>query len=125
MPRSGNSLFTLLFWRVALERVLKTVAQAAGALLVANGTGLLETDWASALSVAGMAGVISLLTSVGFDVATGGTGPSLVGEEQYVGEHRRDERGATDLQHSFAVTLLLVAAAGVVLYLLLTLDLLT
>ena len=98
-----TSIFTAAFLRASLERAVKTVAQSAGALLIANGTGLLDTDWAAALSVAGMAGVISLLASIGSDVATGGTGPSLVGEESYVGEHRRDERGATDTQQALAV----------------------
>lgn len=73
------TLLTLAFWLAAGERAVKTVAQTAAALLVAGGTGLLDTDWAAAASVAGMAGVVSLLTSIASDAATG-NGPSLAGE---------------------------------------------
>ncbi|MGV3564216.1 MAG: holin [Nocardioides sp.] len=77
------SIFTLTFARAAVERAIKTAAQTAGALLIANGTGLLDTDWTAAASVSGMAAVISLLTSIGSDVATG-NGPSLGGGEYAV-----------------------------------------
>jgi len=39
----------------------RTFAQAMAAQLVAGGTGILDTSWPQALSVAGMAGLISLL----------------------------------------------------------------
>lgn len=39
----------------------RTFAQALGAALVADGTGVLDTAWPAKLSVAGIAGVISLL----------------------------------------------------------------
>jgi hypothetical protein len=60
-----SSIFTRKFARDAAERACKTVAQAAGALLISAGTGLLDTDWKGVVSGAGIAGVISLLTSVG------------------------------------------------------------
>lgn len=46
------------------DRAVRTVCQSAAALLVADGTGLLDTDWLTTASVAGMAGVVSILMSV-------------------------------------------------------------
>ncbi len=71
------SIWTRDFWKAAGERAIKTFAQAEAALLVADGTGILNTDWTSSLSAAGMAAVISLLTSVASDAVTAGDGPSL------------------------------------------------
>ena len=73
-------IFTRAFWAASLERAVKTFAQAEAALLLAAGTGILDTDWTTSVSVSGMAAVISLLTSVGSDVATG-SGPSLTNAE--------------------------------------------
>jgi hypothetical protein len=77
---STPSLWTSTFWNATAERAVKTFAQAEAALLLANGTGLLDTDWTTSLSVSGMAAVISVLTSVGSDAATG-AGPSLTNAE--------------------------------------------
>jgi len=57
-------MFTKTFWIQALERAVKTAAQSALALLTANGTGLLDIDWTALGSVAGLAAVASVLTSV-------------------------------------------------------------
>ena len=76
-----STILTGRFWAAAGERAVKTGAQVAASLLVASGTGLLDTDWLTALSVSGMAAVISLLSSVGSDVATG-SGPSLTSSER-------------------------------------------
>lgn len=73
-------LTTASFWKAAAERAVKTFAQTAAALLTGNVTGLLEVDWISLVSVSGLAALVSLLTSVGTDAVTGGTGPSLVNE---------------------------------------------
>jgi hypothetical protein len=73
-------IWTSAFWKAAAERAVKTFAQAEAALLLAAGTGILDTDWTISLSVSGMAGVISVLTSVGSDAATG-SGPSLTNAE--------------------------------------------
>jgi hypothetical protein len=73
-------IWTSAFWKAAAERAVKTFAQAEAALLLAAGTGILDTDWTTSLSVSGMAGVISVLTSVGSDAATG-DGPSLTNAE--------------------------------------------
>jgi glyoxylate carboligase len=68
------------FWVAVTERSIKTIAQTAAALLVGNGVGLLNADWVSVLSVAGMAGVVSVLTSIG-SATVGNDGPSLAGED--------------------------------------------
>lgn len=49
------------------ERAVKTFCQTEAALLTAAGTGLLDTDWTSSLSVSGMAALLSVLTTVGGD----------------------------------------------------------
>lgn len=72
-------MFTLAFWRAVLERAVKTCAQSLAALLVADGTDLLTTDWGGRLSVAGMASVVSVLTSLASS-QLGDAGPSLAGE---------------------------------------------
>lgn len=58
------SIFTRRFAKEVAERSLKTVAQAAAALLGGAGMGLLDVDWVSVLSVSGLAGVVSILTSI-------------------------------------------------------------
>ena len=72
-------MWTLTFWRATAERAIKTSAQTAGATLIAAGSGLLDTDWLTLASVSGMAGLLSVLTSVG-SAKIGSTGPSLAGE---------------------------------------------
>lgn len=57
-------MWTATFWRDLGERALKTAAQAVVALLVADGTGLLATNWGAVLSTAGMATLLSVLSSV-------------------------------------------------------------
>lgn len=53
--------------RTATVRAIKTFAQTLAAMLTAAGTGLLDTDWLTSLSVAGMAALLSVLTTVGGD----------------------------------------------------------
>ena len=72
-------MFTKKFWLDAVERAVRTVAQAEVALLGANGADLIHTNWGGNLSVAAGAGVLSLLTSL---IATGvgsNTSAALVG----------------------------------------------
>ena len=75
------ALLTGAFWVAALERAVKTFAQSLAALLVADGTGLLNTEWGDRVGVAAMAAVVSLLTSIGSDVVTSAPGPSLTSTE--------------------------------------------
>jgi hypothetical protein len=69
-------MFTLAFWKAAFERAAKTFAQALAALLVADGTNIIATDWGGRTSVAAMAAVVSVLTSVASS-GVGDGGPSL------------------------------------------------
>lgn len=45
-------------------RAIKTMAQTAVGMLTGEMVGLLDADWLAVLSVASMAGVVSMLTSV-------------------------------------------------------------
>lgn len=54
------------FWVDAFDRAVATVAQAAIAVLTADVTGLLDVDWVQIASVAGLAGAVSVLTSIAF-----------------------------------------------------------
>lgn len=74
------SIFTAAFARAAAERAIKTTAQTAAAVITAASVGLLDADWAAIASVSGMAGLVSLLTSVGTGVVTDGS-PSAGGGE--------------------------------------------
>lgn len=58
-------LWTLAFWKGAAERAVKTFAATLAALLGANGIGVLDVDWGQALSVAGLATLVSFLIAVG------------------------------------------------------------
>lgn len=70
----------LSFVKATLERAVKTFAQSAVALITANATGLLDVDWAQLMSVAGLASVVSVLTSIA-SAPFGGDGPSLTSAE--------------------------------------------
>lgn len=50
--------------RAAAVRAVKTVAQTAVSMLSGEMLGIVDADWMAVLSVAAMAGVVSLLTSV-------------------------------------------------------------
>ena len=50
--------------KAAGVRAVKTVAQTAVAMLSGEMIGIVEVNWLNVLSVAAMAGVVSLLTSV-------------------------------------------------------------
>lgn len=52
------------YWNYAGERAVKTVAQTALATIGVGAAGILEVDWLNVGSVAALAGVMSLLTSV-------------------------------------------------------------
>jgi hypothetical protein len=65
-------MLTKSFWKQALERAVKTAAQAALALLTGNVTGVLDVDWPAVGSVAALAALASVLTSV----VSAGVGPA-------------------------------------------------
>lgn len=57
-------MLTELFWRQAAERAAKTFAQALIGLLSGDQLGILDIDWTASLSVATLAALVSVLTSV-------------------------------------------------------------
>lgn len=79
-------IFTLAFWKGAGERALKTFMQTFVAVLIAGvgaeavgvSAGLLDADWLTAASVAALAAVLSLATSVGNASFTAGEPPVIV-----------------------------------------------
>lgn len=67
-------MFSTAFLRDLAERAVATFAQALAAVLIASGTGLLDTSWGTSLSVAGMAALLAVLKGVGayaYDRETG------------------------------------------------------
>lgn len=72
-------MWSSAFWRAAFERAVKTFCQALLAVMTADGFGLLDADWPARLSAAGMAAVLSLLSSIG-SAGAGNPGPSLSSE---------------------------------------------
>ena len=52
------------YWAFAGERAVKTVAQVAIATIGVTTVGILDVEWVQGASVASLAGVMSLLTSV-------------------------------------------------------------
>lgn len=51
--------------KAAMIRCVKTIAQTAVGMLTGNMVGIMEVDWIAVLSVSALAGVVSLLTSLG------------------------------------------------------------
>lgn len=71
-------MLTKAFALATLERAIKTFAQSLiGALAVASG--LTDAPWSAALSAAGLATLVSVLTSV-VSAGVGSSGPSLGAE---------------------------------------------
>lgn len=66
------------FWAQTAERAVKTFAQASVALLTGDGLNLLTVDWQNVVSVAALAAVVSVLTSVGSGPLSRNGTPSLV-----------------------------------------------
>ena len=63
-------MYTLTFWKDAVERAIRTAAQALLALWATDVSGVLAVDWVQAGSVSALAALTSLLMSV----AATGTG---------------------------------------------------
>lgn len=53
------------FWKDTLERAIKTFAQSLVAVGLSGATGVLDVDWVNALSVALLATLVSVFTSIG------------------------------------------------------------
>lgn len=76
------------FWKAALERAFKTVAQTALSVLTIGGiTGILDVALVPLLSASGLAGVISILTSIVSAGVTNGS-PSLTNAEVLESDYR-------------------------------------
>lgn len=77
-----SSIYTTAFWKAAAERAVKTAAQ--GALLSIGATSIavnaFAVDWPQVGGFALGAAALSILTSVGSGIATGG-GPSATNAE--------------------------------------------
>ena len=73
-------LYTMLFWKDASERAIKTIAQTLVTLWLTSDAvfNILTVDWQQALGVAVGAGVLSVLTSVGSAARSGTDTASLV-----------------------------------------------
>jgi hypothetical protein len=74
--KGGTKLFTKLFVQAAAERALKTIAQFLLTALI--GQAVTSIDWTLALEGAGVAGVLSVLTSVVSATTNPAGSPSLV-----------------------------------------------
>lgn len=84
-------MFTLVFWALALERALKSTAQA---LLVVWGSAevnVLTVNWTTAVGVALTAGALSVLTSIVSLPFGPPNSPSLV-EPPLAGKHEVKEQ---------------------------------
>ncbi|GCD46105.1 holin [Streptomyces paromomycinus] len=67
---------TAAFWKATFERVVRTFAQALLAVLGAGATGVIDAPWLGALSAAGLAALLALLTAIA--ASGGGTvGPGV------------------------------------------------
>ncbi|MFI8853695.1 holin [Streptomyces sp. NPDC053499] len=81
-------LTTAAFWKATGERTVRTFAQTEVGILSADGIGLLDVDWASALSVGGLAALVALLTAVATS-GTGAEGPGITETVARTGPQRK------------------------------------
>lgn len=57
-------IWSKLFWKDTVERVVSTVAQAAAGVLTAGGLGLFDVDFKNAASVSLLAGLVALAKAI-------------------------------------------------------------
>jgi hypothetical protein len=74
-------MFGTYFWKSTAERAVKAFAQSLMAVLSASTLGLLDVDWVACLSTAGMATLLSVLSSVASIKVGPPDDPSVVGRE--------------------------------------------
>jgi hypothetical protein len=75
-------MFTTRFWQSTIERAVKSFAQALAALIGAGGIGIVNAPWISLLSTAGMAALLSVLTSIASEHVGPPNDPSVVSPPQ-------------------------------------------
>lgn len=80
-------MFTLAFFFAALERAVKSAAQAALLAIGADQLNVLSLDWATTGGFAGGGFLLSLLTSYASGLVTSSPGPSLATEVVEPGRH--------------------------------------
>jgi hypothetical protein len=81
------------FALATLERAVKTFAQTLAAVVIADQvTSIVDADWKAYLGAAGLAALLSVLTSVASG-SIGGTGPSLATESTVPAQTAPDPRG--------------------------------
>lgn len=73
------TVWTWEWWKAALERALKTLAQTLIALIGAEQVNVISLEWANLLGIAATAALISVLTSLA-SAQFGNPGPSLADE---------------------------------------------
>lgn len=79
-------IWTIGFWKGALERAVKTFAQAGVAFFVVGETGIADVDWATVGGVALVAAIASLLMSLASAPFGPAGTPSLVWDGDVVDE---------------------------------------
>lgn len=77
----ASALVSGEFWAAALERAIKTVAQAALGSGVLQVTDIWSIDWTQFFWLLGVAFVASILTSIVSVPVGGSNGPSVTGSE--------------------------------------------
>ena len=76
-------MFSITFWKAAGERAIRAFSFALSGFVGVGAIGFGEVDWARGLSIAGVAGLLSILASITVNSATG-TGPAVLDSEQTV-----------------------------------------
>jgi hypothetical protein len=74
-------MYTLAFWKAVFERAVKTFAQSLLSVIAVTGIGFGDVDWSASFSIAGVATLASVLTSI-ISNGVNGLGPSLTGAEK-------------------------------------------
>ena len=105
-------MWTTAFLRDLAERVVATFAQALAALLLAQGTGLLDASWTVALSAAGMTALLSLLKGIAAAGIDSETGASLLPNPPPRVD--RTDAGQVNWPYVLLVVLLVVAILAVI-----------
>lgn len=72
-------IWSKAFWKGAAERGIKTMAQTFVAVVGTGAIGVLEIDWLGVGSVTVMAGILSVMTSVGNGEFVAGSLPQKEG----------------------------------------------